>query len=117
MKPETPTKAELRAERDHWKELAEKGLEPRIASMRLEDGHFDMAVTGPIVEMMAMALVGQFKEGGAKNFMEMSLFDRAEPFQRYTVTVQKVGALSPADKLSAAEKRIADLEAELAKPS
>jgi hypothetical protein len=107
------TKAELRAERDHWKALAEKGLEPRIRQLRFGDGEFSMEVLGEVVEGIAVALVSQFKAGGATNFYEMNLFDRDEPFQRYTVTVQKVGALTPADKLSAAEKRIAELEAML----
>jgi hypothetical protein len=78
--------------------------------MRLEDGHFDMSVTGPIVEAFAVALVGQFKEGGSANYMEMSLFDRDEPFQRYTVTVQKVGAKSPADMVNEARARVAELD-------
>ena len=43
----------------------------------------------------------------------MTILDRDEPFQRYTLTVQKVGALSPADKLRAAEARIAELESQL----
>jgi hypothetical protein len=117
LRPETQTKAELRAERDHWKKLAEEGLDPRIKSMRLEDGRFDMAVTGPIVEMMAIAMVGQFKEGGAKNYMEMSLFDRDEPWSRYTVTEQKVGKLSPHDKVTKLDAALRDAESFIARTS
>lgn len=100
------TKAELRAERDHYKQLAEEGLMPRIKDMRLENGEFNMSIIGPITEYIATAFVGQFKAGGAVNFMEMNLYDRDEPFQRYTLTVQKVGANSPADKLRDAEAKI-----------
>lgn len=93
----------LVAERDEARETAEKGLEPRIKHMRFGDGHFDMALTGEAVEAIALAFVSYFKSLGAENYVELNLFDRAEPFQRYTVTVQKVGALSPADKVTAAE--------------
>lgn len=105
------TKAELQAERDHYKELAENGLAPMIKSMHLEDGRFEMAVVGPMMELLACTFVAAFKEGGATNFMEMSLFDRDEPFQRYTVTVQKVGAKSPADLLNEAKRELAAIQA------
>jgi len=92
----------LAAERDEALKAAE-GLEPRIKHMRFEDGQFDMALTGQTVEAIAVAFVSHFKSLGAENYVELNIFDRAEPFQRYTVTVQKVGALSPADKVKAAE--------------
>jgi hypothetical protein len=100
----------LAEERDHYKKLAEEGTAPLIKSMKLEDGHFDMSITGPIVEAFAVALVGQFKEGGSVNYMEMNLYDRDEPFQRYTVTVQKVGAKSPADLVNEARAQVAAIE-------
>lgn len=104
--------AEVRAERDHYKELAEKGLDPLVKSMRFENGEINMEVAGPIVEMMAAGFVGQFKAGGAKNYMEMSLFDRDEPYQRYVLTFQKVGEKSPADLVNEARKNLEDLTAE-----
>lgn len=107
------TKAELRAERDHYKQLAEEGLMPRIKDMRLGNGEFNMSIIGPITEYIATAFIGQFKAGGAVNFMEMNLFDREEPFHRYTLTVQKVGAKTPTDKLRDAEARIEELESAL----
>lgn len=98
------------AERDHYKKIAEEGTAPLLKSMRIENGEFNMDITGPIVEVMAMAFVGQFKAGGSVNYMEMSLFDRDEPYQRYTLTVQKVGAKSPADLANEARARVAELE-------
>jgi hypothetical protein len=110
----TQKKAELKAERDHYKKLAEEGMEPRIKEMRFEDGSFNLSVTGPMVEAMAMTLVGQFIEGGATNFMEMTVFDRfVNPGDRYIVTVQKAGAKSPADLLREAKEKIAHLERSL----
>lgn len=106
--------ADVRAERDHYKKLAEDGIAPVIKSMRFEDGSFNMEVVGPFVEAMSTAFVAQFKAGGATNFMEMSFYERDEPFQRYILTVQKAGAKSPADKLRGAERRVAELEAQLA---
>lgn len=94
---------------EHYRELAEEGTQPLIKRMKLEDGTFDMEVTGPMVEAMAIALVGQFKEGGAKNYMEMNLFDRDEIGQRYVVTVQKAGAQSPHDKAAEAAADAAKL--------
>jgi hypothetical protein len=104
----------LTADRDHWKELAEEGLEPRMRRMRFENGEFDMEYTGQVAETIALAMVGHFKAIGAVNYVEMNVHDRGEPFRRYTVTVQKVGAKSPADKVADAEARVLELEARLA---
>jgi hypothetical protein len=115
MKPETQTKAELRAERDHWRKLAEEGLEPRMRQIRFGDGEFSMEVLGPAVEHIAVAFISYFKANGAENYVEMNVHDRDNPFERYTLTVQKVGNLSPADKVRIAEQKVAELEARLSK--
>lgn len=114
MRPETQTKAELRAERDQWKKLAEEGIDPTLQDMRISGGALDMALAGPAVERMATLFVEYFRGIGAANYLEFNIHDRKEPFQRYTLTMQKVGALSPADKVRNAEARIAELEAQLA---
>lgn len=105
--------ADVKAERDHYKKLADEGIEPRLQELHYGKEGFRAEVVGGAVEFLALAFVSHFKAGGAKNFVEMSIYDRDEPFQRYTLTVQKVGALSPADKLNQAQARIADLEAQL----
>lgn len=99
----------LQAERDalardlgEATELLEKGMEPRLEKLTYEGGAFDAAFTGDTVKAMALAYVSHFKETGAENYLELNFADRAEPFQRYIVTVQKVGKLSPADKEKAA---------------
>lgn len=97
--------ASLQAQVDHWRTLAEEGTEPLLKSMKFENGQFDMAVTGPIMDVIAMGIVGQFKATGCVNYNELNLYDRDEPFQRYTVTVQKVGAMSPAEKAGIMTKR------------
>jgi len=117
MRPETQTKAELRAERDHWKKLAEEGLEPRIRDMRINGGSFDLELTGQVVEQIAVAFVSNFKALGTENYMEMQVYDRDEPFQRYIVTVQKVGKLSPHDKAQLAIGGLHEAEAFISKMS
>lgn len=81
--------------------------EPAIKSFKMENGAFDIALTGPVVERIAVAMVGHFKATGAENYVEMSLYDREAPYQRYCVTVQKVGAKSPHDLLREAESALA----------
>lgn len=117
MRPETQTKVELRAERDHWKKLAEEGLEPRIRDMRINGGSFDLELTGQVVEQIAVAFVSNFKALRAENYMEMQVYDRDEPFQRYIVTVQKVGKLSPHDKAQLAIGGLHEAEAFISKMS
>lgn len=113
---ETPEQmiARLTEERDHWQQMAEEGLEPRLRRMRYESGEFEMEYTGQAAEAIALAMVGHFKAMGAVNYLEMNLFDRDSPFQRYTVTIQKVGAKSPADKVREAEARVRELEERVA---
>lgn len=105
--------ADVKADRDHYKKLASEGLEPRLRELHYGKDGFRAEVVGPTVELLALAFVSHFKAGGAQNFVEMSIYDRDDPFQRYTLTVQKVGALSLADKLNKAQARIVELEAML----
>lgn len=105
-------------ERDEALTEVREYLEPRLQSMKFDSGNFDMELTGKTVEGIAVAFVSYFKaeNGGDRpgNYLELNVFDRDEPFQRYTVTVQKVGKLSPADKERAAQARATAAEASLA---
>ncbi|MET4197233.1 hypothetical protein ABIA95_000224 [Bradyrhizobium sp. LA8.1] len=66
-------------------------MDPNIQSMRLENGKFDMALGGPIVQNVAMMMTEWFRESGAKNYVEMTLHAKTEPFERYQFYVQKQG--------------------------
>ncbi len=99
-------------ERDEAHEAYEKLAEPSLNWMRLENGQLDMAVAGAVVQHIAAAMAGWFRESGAENYVEMSLNARDEPFERYVVTVQKVGRLSPHEARVAAEARAEEAEAE-----
>lgn len=100
----------LTAERDHYKDVAENGLEPMLKKMSYDSGLYDMEFTGHAAAMMAMSFVGYFKGMGATNYLEMNLNDRDAPFERYTVTIQKVSGKSPVDLLKEAKAKIAALE-------
>lgn len=102
--------ARLTAERDHYKDIAENGVEPLLSKMSFESGVYDLEFTGHSASMMAMSFVGYFKGMGATNYLEMNLNDRDAPFDRYTVTIQKVSGKSPVDLLKEAKAKIAELE-------
>ena len=113
------TKAELREqlvqmteERDHYRKVAESGLDLVLERMSFDrSAGFDAEFTGEVARAISLSMVSHFKAMGAANFLEMTVTDVEEPFQRYTVTIQKVGALSPAEVLREARGRIAELEA------
>lgn len=112
MRPETQTKAELRAERDHWKKLAEEGIDPTLKELRLDGGELNMTLAGPAVERMAVLFAEYFIGLGAKNFVEFTIYGRDR--SRYTLTMQKVGALSPVDKVRLLEEGVTRAEAKIA---
>lgn len=95
--------------------------DPTLKSMRLENGKFDMAMGGKVVERLALMMTEWFREGGAKNYVEMTLNARDEPFESYLFYVQKRGdgALTPAEQAEELKAEIAryaahvvDLQAE-----
>ena len=104
--------AAAQQERDEAHEAYEKLAEPSLNWMRLENGQLDMAVAGAVVQHIAAAIAGWFRESGAENYVEMSLNARDEPFERYVVTVQKVGRLSPHEARVAAIARAEKAEAD-----
>lgn len=75
-----------------------------------QDGSFGFTFSGLAVQLMADCFADQFKSSGAINYLEL-LFEHAEVGEM-TVTMQRVEGLTPAQKLAAAEQRIAELEAE-----
>lgn len=109
-----PELAKVTAERDEALKLLDEGWEPRFHRMQFEGGEFDAELTGKSVEAIALAMVSHFKAIGAENYFELNIHDRAVPFQRYNVTLQKVGKLSPADKANAAIARAEAAESLLA---
>ncbi|MBE4973231.1 hypothetical protein IMX17_07455 [Serratia sp. X3] len=77
-----------------------------------QDGSFGFTFSGLAVQLMADCFADQFKSSGAINYLEL-LFEHAEVGEM-TVTMQRVEGLTPAQKLAAAEQRIAELSRLLA---
>lgn len=79
--------------------------EPRLQSMRMENGHFDMSVCGPIVNRFALAVVAHFREEPeAKNYFSWNIHSSEDPFERYSVTIQKNSGKSPHELRAEAER-------------
>lgn len=112
---ETERAARVKAEeeRDETSKSLENLLDPQVRSMRLENGKLDVTLCGEVVQRLALIVTGWFRESGAKNYFEMTLNARDEPFERYTFTIQKRGdgAQSPHELRIAAEARVRELEA------
>lgn len=66
-------------------------MDPNIQSMRLDNGKFDMALGGPMVQNVALMMTEWFRESGAKNYIEITLHAKTEPFESYQFYVQKQG--------------------------
>lgn len=66
-------------------------MDPTLESMRLEDGKFDMQLGGEAVQRVALMMTEWFRESGAKNYVEMTLHAKTEPFESYQFYVQKQG--------------------------
>jgi hypothetical protein len=89
--------------------------DPLIKHLRLENGEFNMAVGGLIVEHMGAILIAWFRSGGAQNYVEMSFHEKVEPFNHFTLNMQCVEGKTPHQLRDIAEKRAVMLEEALAK--
>ncbi|MCG3884522.1 hypothetical protein I3271_07455 [Photobacterium leiognathi] len=66
----------------------------------LEEGEtVGVNVKGGVVHTFCGFFINEFKASGATNFLEFGFSD-AETYERYIMTIQKVGALRPTDKIS-----------------
>lgn len=92
----------------------ERLTDGEIVDMRMENGAIDLAVTSKALEHLALVLTEHFRASGAKNYIEMSLHAKTEPFESYVVTVQKRnGAKTPHELREAAESALTAAEAEV----
>lgn len=116
LESERAARVKAEEERDETSKSLENLLDPQVRSMRLENGKLDVTLCGEVVQRLALIVTGWFRESGAKNYFEMTLNARDEPFERYTFTIQKRGdgAQSPHELRIAAEARVRELEAQLA---
>lgn len=96
------------AEAERERDEAVAAIDPMITDMRLANGQIDLVLSGAAMERLASVVAKHFRASGATNYIEMSLFERAPPNDRFVVTVQRVQGKSPHDLRAKAE---ADLTA------
>ncbi|WP_063615483.1 hypothetical protein [Bradyrhizobium sp. Tv2a-2] len=85
--------------------------DPTLKSMRLENGKLDMSLAGNVVERLATIMTEWFRDSDAKNFVEITINAKTEPFESYLFYVQKRGdgAMTPAEKSAKLEAENARL--------
>jgi hypothetical protein len=81
----------LRADNDDLERRILDFIDPELKSMRLENGKFNMALGGEVVKRIATMMTVWFRESGAKNYVEITLHAKDEPFESYQFYVQKQG--------------------------
>lgn len=74
-----------------------------LRGMQVIDGGLNIGLEGGGARLLAEAFAEQFIESGAVNFLEVKFTH--ERVGNLTVTMQKAGALTPADKARQAEAR------------
>jgi len=90
--------------------LLEKSLDPGLLGVEVHGSMMEMGLKGGAAQMLAAMFVEQFKDTGAKNYIEVSFHHN--DLGRIIVTVQRADGLTPADKLREAEAKLAALIAE-----
>ncbi|MEW1990758.1 hypothetical protein [Microbacterium sp. NPDC078849] len=78
------------------------------ATLTIEDTQYTVLVVSEIARMW-------FEAVGGVNYVETKLTVADRPDPEFVFTMQRVDGLTPADKVAAAETRVAELEAELAR--
>jgi hypothetical protein len=66
-------------------------VDASIRWLNTENGKIDMGLAGKAVERLALLITSWFREGGAKNYVEMTIHDVEDPAISYSFVVQKTG--------------------------
>lgn len=67
------------------------------------------------MHFIAEALMSQFKQSSAINYLEQSFESKTNDQESFVLTMQIKNGLTPCEKLAIAEKTIAELESKLLK--
>jgi hypothetical protein len=110
MPKKQPTRAELLAEIDRLAEELAKPFELRLADFSADMRGINATFEHPLIESVSEAMMRFFQEMGGTNLLETKceirfsgeLNGRREMF---TYTLQRVGGLTPMDKVALAEAR------------
>lgn len=81
------------------KRLREEKNALRLYTMQMKNGEIDMTLGSEPADTFIFGLLQIFAQNGAKNFLTTDI-EFIEDGQRYTLTIQKVGGQTPAEKLS-----------------
>lgn len=81
-----------------------------LTGLSMSNGGINMGIEGGAAGLLVESFVHQFKNTGGINYVEL-MFTSTEvmPGERFTVTLQRVNGLTPAQKLAAAEKELETL--------
>lgn len=83
-----------------------------IHELTAKSGAFDLKLGGDGAKAVCAAFIEMFRTGGGQNYLTMTFHD-PKTSELFDVTVQRVGGLTPAQKLATAEATIALLRAAL----
>ncbi len=79
--------------------------ETMVTSINIGEGSMEIDLEGGACRLLAEAFEKQFKDSGAKNYVELSFI--SEDLGLITVTMQRYKKLTPAGKVSEMKKLIA----------
>lgn len=88
----------------------------RLKYLELRDGKAVLTIEDMQYTVLVVSEIARqwFDAVGGVNYVETKLMVADRPDPEFVFTMQRIGGLTPADKVAAAETRIAELEAELA---
>lgn len=88
----------------------------RLRYIELRDGKLSLSVEDTQWTVLMISEIARqwFEAVGGVNYVETKLLHASESDPQFIFTMQRIDGLSPADKASAAEERVAELEAKLA---
>lgn len=86
------------------KVLRKSDADLRLYEMQMKNGEIDMTVGSENCKAFIFGLIQIFRQNGATNFFTTTVEADNKHGERYALTIQKVGAESPADQLSRIRK-------------
>lgn len=89
------------------KALRKSDADLRLYETQMKNGEIDMTVGSEDCKTFIFGLIQIFKQNGAKNFLTTTVEVGDKHGERYALTIQKVGAESPAEQLSRIHKETA----------
>lgn len=81
-----------------------------LTELHMTPGEVFMGFEGGAAHLLAMGLADQFDTIGGTNYVELRFDDRKVPGRSFTVTIQRVSGLTPAQKIADLTERMVVLE-------